>query len=341
MFYEKLKNSHSLFANIYKTRYYNKSYYKEFPLKILTLLISLSIFFAPQISHASPRASVVATINSEMITSLQLDKNVRLYMANKGINPSKVSPSERREIEQSVLSDLVKESIIIQEAEKQNIKINDQILNEEIQNSIDRDAGGSKEAFYAKLAKEGYDEKLYKEKVRNTLLTQALISRNVLRKIIVTDEEVLDFYLKNGGKIIGKANVALVVYASGDDMDNYAEKLIKNPKSFEKTVKEISVGPSAEEGGVLGEMSISDLASPVQTAIQGLEEGEVSKVFSINGAYAQAKVLSKTTSSKNVAEIIDPNLVTKIRDGLRMQKVGNKIEEYITGLEKKAIVTIK
>ena len=69
--------------------------------------------------------------------------------------------------------------------------------------------------------------------------------------------------------------------------------------------------------------------------------GEVSKVFSLNGAYAQAKVLSKTTSSDNLAEIIDPAVVAKIRDGLRMQRVGNKIEEYITGLEKKAIVTIR
>lgn len=309
-------------------------------MKILTLLISLSIFFAPQISYAAPKASVVATINSEMITSLQLDKNVRLYMASKGINPQKVSASERRKIEKTVLSDLVKESVIIQEANNQNIKINDQALNAEIQNSIDK-AGGSKEAFYANLAKQGYDEKLYKEKVRNTLLTQSLINKNVLRKIIVTDDEILDFYLKNGGQITGKANVALIVYANGDDMDNNAEKLIKSPKNFENTAKEISVGPYAENGGVLGEMAISDLASPVQTAIQGLQEGEVSKVFSINGAYAQAKVLSKTTSSKNLSEIIDPNLVVKIRDGLRMQKAGNKIEEYISGLEKKAIVTIK
>ena len=89
------------------------------------------------------------------------------------------------------------------------------------------------------------------------------------------------------------------------------------------------------------EMAVSDLAVPVQSAIQGLDAGEVSKVFSLNGAYAQAKVLSKTTSSDNLAEIIDPAVVAKIRDGLRMQRVGNKIEEYITGLEKKAIVTIR
>lgn len=309
-------------------------------MKILTLLISLSIFFTPHVLYASPNASVVATINSEIITSRQLEKNVRLYMANKGINPAGVSAGERKEIERAVLEDLVKESIIIQEVASQNIKINDKALDAEIQHSIDK-SGGSKEAFYANLAKQGYDEKLYREKVRNTLLTQSLINRNVLRKIIVTDDEVLNFYLSNGGKIIGKANVALLVYDNSEDMDNNAEKLIKSPKSFEKTVKEISVGPNAEEGGVLGEMAISDLAAPVQSAVQGLEEGEVSKVFSINGAYAQAKVISKTTSSKNLAEIIEPEIVEKIRDGLRMQKAGNKIEEYMNGLEKKAIVTIR
>lgn len=309
-------------------------------MKILTLLISLSIFFTPHVLYASPKASVAATVNSEMITSLQLEKNVRLYMANKGINPANVSAGERKNIEQAVLNDLVKESIIIQEAASQNIKIDDKTLEADIQRSIDK-AGGSKEAFYANLAKQGYDEKLYKEKVRNTLLTQSLINRNVLRKIIVTDDEILDFYLSNGGKVVGKANVALIVYNNSEDMDNNAEKLINSPKSFEKTVKEISVGPNADEGGVLGEMALSDLASPVQAAIQGLEAGQVSKVFSINGAYAQAKVLSKTNSSKNLSEIIEPEIVEKIRDGLRMQKAGNKIEEYITGLEKKAIVTIR
>lgn len=310
-------------------------------MKILTLLISLSIFFTPHVLYASPKASVAATVNSEMITSLQLEKNMRLYMANKGINPAGVSAGERRNIEQAVLNDLVKESIIIQEAASQNIKIDDKALDAEIQHSIDEKAGGSKEAFYADLAKQGYDEKLYKEKVKNTLLTQRLINRNVLRKIIVTDDEILNFYLSNGGKVVGKANVALLVYNNSEDMDNNAEKLINSPKSFEKTVKEISVGPNAAEGGVLGEMALSDLAAPVQAAIQGLEEGQVSKVFSINGAYAQAKLLSQTSSSKNLSEIIEPEIVEKIRDGLRMQKAGNKIEEYITGLEKKAIVTIR
>lgn len=309
-------------------------------MKIITVLIALSFLFTPDLSLASSRASIVATINSDMITALQLEKSVRLALLAKGVDPNKVSPGELKDIKKSVLDDLVKESILIQEAKNQNIDISDKDVEKEIQNSIDK-AGISKEAFYADLAKQGYDEKFYKDKVKKSLLTQTLINRNVLRKIIVTDDEILEFYLANGGQITGKANVALLVYPNGEQMDMHSEKLLDNPRRFEDIAKDISVGPSADKGGVLGEMAVSDLAVPVQSAIQGLDAGEVSKVFSLNGAYAQAKVLSKTTSSDNLAEIIDPAVVAKIRDGLRMQRVGNKIEEYITGLEKKAIVTIR
>ncbi|HBV41649.1 MAG TPA: hypothetical protein DEB43_03255 [Desulfovibrio sp.] len=309
-------------------------------MKIITVLIALGFLFTPDLSLASSRASIVATINSDMITALQLEKNVRLALLAKGVDPNKVSPGELKDIKKSVLDDLVKESILIQEAKNQNIDISDKDVEKEIQNSIDK-AGISKEAFYADLAKQGYDEKFYKDKVKKSLLTQTLINRNVLRKIIVTNDEILEFYLANGGQITGKANVALLVYPNGEQMDMHSEKLLDNPRRFEDVAKDISVGPSADKGGVLGEMAVSDLAVPVQSAIQGLDAGEVSKVFSLNGAYAQAKVLSKTTSSDNLAEIIDPAVVAKIRDGLRMQRVGNKIEEYITGLEKKAIVTIR
>ncbi len=309
-------------------------------MKIITVLIALGFLFTPDLSLASSRASIVATINSDMITALQLEKNVRLALLAKGVDPNKVNPGELKDIKKSVLDDLVKESILIQEAKNQNIDISDKDVEKEIQNSIDK-AGISKEAFYADLAKQGYDEKFYKDKVKKSLLTQTLINRNVLRKIIVTNDEILEFYLANGGQITGKANVALLVYPNGEQMDMHSEKLLDNPRRFEDIAKDISVGPSADKGGVLGEMAVSDLAVPVQSAIQGLDAGEVSKVFSLNGAYAQAKVLSKTTSSDNLAEIIDPAVVAKIRDGLRMQRVGNKIEEYITGLEKKAIVTIR
>ncbi len=310
-------------------------------MKILSILLALGfVFIAPHAGSAAPRASIVATINNEMITRFELDKNVKLALLTKGKDPAKVSAEELKETEQSVIRDLVKESIILQEAKNQNITVSDKEIDAEIDASVKR-AGITKEKFYGDLAKQGYDEAFYREKIKNTLLTQRLINRNVLRKIIVTNDEVLEFYLANGGKVLGKANVALIVYPSSEDMDTYAEELIKDSDDFESIAKKISVGPYAENGGVFGEMAISDLAAPIQTAIQNLEQDEVSKVFTLNGAYAQVKLLSKSTSSDNLSEIIDPAVVAQIQDGLRMKKAGGKIEEYIAGLEKKAIVNIR
>lgn len=310
-------------------------------MKILSILLALGfVFIAPHAGSAAPRASIVATINNEMITRFELDKNVKLALLTKGKDPAKVSAEELKETEQSVIRDLVKESIILQEAKNQNITVSDKEIDAEIDASVKR-AGITKEKFYGDLAKQGYDEAFYREKIKNTLLTQRLINRNVLRKIIVTNDEVLEFYLANGGKVLGKANVALIVYPSGEDMDTYAEELIKDSDDFESIAKKISMGPYAENGGVFGEMAISDLAAPIQTAIQNLEQDEVSKVFTLNGAYAQVKLLSKSTSSDNLSEIIDPAVVAQIQDGLRMKKAGGKIEEYIAGLEKKAIVNIR
>lgn len=310
-------------------------------MKIISLLLALGfIFTAPQAGHAVTKASIAATINSEMITALQLEKNVKLAVLAKGKDIKKISSQELNEIEKTVLQDLIKESVLVQEAKNQKISVSDKEVDAEINASVQR-AGLTKEAFLKDLAKQGYDEAFYREKVRNNLLTQKLINRNVLRKIIVTNDEIVNYYLANGGKILGKANVALIVYPNSGDMDKYAEKLIQDPDDFEKTAKKISVGPYANEGGVFGEMAVSDLAVPIQSAIQDLDKDEVSKVFSLNGSYAQVKVLSKSTSSDNLSEVMDPKIVTQIQEGLRMQKAGTKIEEYISALQKKAIVNIK
>lgn len=310
-------------------------------MKILSILLALGfVFVTPHVSSAAPRASIVATINNEMITRLELDKNVKLALLAKGKDPAKISAQELKDTEQSVIKDLIKESIILQEANNQNITVTDKEIDAEIEAAVKR-AGITREAFYNDLAKQGYDKAFYRKKVKNMLLTQRLISRNVLRKIIVTNDEVLEFYLANGGKVLGRANVALIVYGSGEDMDTYAEELIDDSDDFEDVAKKISVGPYADNGGVFGEMAIADLAAPIQTAIQDLEKDEVSKVFSLNGAYAQVKLLSKSTSSDNLSEIIDPAVVSQIQEGLRMKKAGGKIEEYIAGLEKKAIVNIR
>ncbi len=310
-------------------------------MRILSLIVALGLLGAtPHFSFATPRASIAATVNGDMISSNYLEKNFNLAVIAKKIDIKKMSPSEVEKLRKSILNDLIKESILTQEAKAQGIKVSEAEINNEIEISIKK-AGVERTQFFADLAKKGYSEDFYKEKIKNNILTQDLINRNVLRKIIVTNDEILDYYVSHGGKILGKANVAIIVYKDSADMDKYAMDLIKNSDDFSDIAKKISVGPYASNGGAFGEMMISDLSPEIQSAIASLNQGEVSKVFDLNGLYTQVKVLSKTNSSENLSEIMDPQIVRQIQEGLRMQKAGNKVEQYVNSLEKKAVINIR
>ena len=67
-------------------------------MKIITVLIALGFLFTPDLSLASSRASIVATINSDMITALQLEKNVRLALLEKEKKNNKVINLEIKDI---------------------------------------------------------------------------------------------------------------------------------------------------------------------------------------------------------------------------------------------------
>lgn len=310
-------------------------------MRILSLIVALGLLGAtPHFSYASPRASIVATVNGDMISSNYLDKNFNLAVIAQKIDIKKMNPSEVEKLRSGILNDLIKESILTQEAKAQGIKVSEAEINNEIEMSIKK-AGVTKEQFFSDLAKKGYNETFYKDKIRNNILTQELINRNVLRKIIVTNDEILEYYISRGGKVLGKAKVALIVYKDSADMDKYAMELIKDSDDFLDVAKKVSVGPYANEGGVFGEMMISDLSPEIQSAITSLNKGEVSKVFELNGQYAQVKVLDKANSSENLSEIMDPQIVRQIQDGLRMKKAGNKVEQYVKSLEKKAVVNIR
>lgn len=310
-------------------------------MRIVTLIFALGLLgFTPNFSYASPRASIVATVNGDMISSNYLEKNCNIAAIAQKIDIKKMKPSELESFRQSILQDLIKETILTQEAKAQGLKVSDNEITNEIEATI-ASSGVTKEKFFAELAKKGYTENLYREKIRKSILTQDLINKNVFRKIIVTNDEVLDYYVSHGGKILGKANVALIVYKDSADMDKYAMELIEDTDDFIKVAKKISVGPYASEGGVFGEMMISDLAPAIQGAIASLNKGEVSKVFDLNGQYAQVKVLDKASSSENLAEVMDPKVLHQIQEGLRMQKAGSKVEQYVKSLEKKAVVNIR
>ena len=77
---------------------------------------------------------------------------------------------------------------------------------------IIKDSQLSRDVFFKQLEKEGVTEKVFRDRLYVQLVSQRLMSRNVVSKVVVTEDEINDYYRKNmAGFASGRARVAMLV----------------------------------------------------------------------------------------------------------------------------------
>ncbi len=313
-------------------------------LKLKYILFCLTLSLSPlngMEAFAAPSAGIAATVNGEMISNLEIDKTVKQFLLSQNIKENSSKYSEMYDqVRAKVLQDMLNAKILFIEAKRQNIAVNDQELKQEIAQRI-QSTGKSEKEFYSLLKKQGLSQKEFADKLRLELTSQRLINRNILRKIVVSQGEVLEFYQSKGGTVNGQVEVALIIYPSVHAALNHGDDLMKDADKFEEVAKTVSVGPNTDLGGNLGVLAMSDLAGPVQFQVQKLKPGEVSNVFSLGEQEAQVMLIRNIGGDVNISDVMDPAIYDQIENQLRQQKAGSKIAEYLDQLRDKAIINIK
>jgi len=313
-------------------------------LKLRYILIFMGISLLPlQYEHANAaiKIGIVATVNGEMISTLDLEKALKNEISIRKIDENDSNYQAKIDKIRAVLiNTLIEEKVLLLEARSQSISVSDGQLNREIQKTIEG-SQLSEEDFYKKVLSGGLSKKDYDNKFRTALMTQNLIGRNVLRKIIISDDEVLDFYQSRGGSIVEIVELALIIYPSAAIATKYGVDLKSGKSNFEKVAQSVSVGPNAEQGGNLGEVPTTDLADPIQFHITQLSAGQVSNIFSLGDQTAQIMLLGGRTSTDSQFNAIDETIRMQITASLRQGKIKIRVADYIAQLKNKAIINIR
>ena len=313
-------------------------------LKLKHILLVLGLSLLPlqyENATAAPRAGIAATVNGEMISTLDLENAIKRELVIRQI--TKENPQFQKmvaELRKQIINVLVDEKLLLIEAKSKSVSVSEEQLDAEIKNTIKR-TGLSESAFYEKVAETGLSEKGYKDKIRTSLITQNLLRRDVLRKIIISDDEVLAFYQSNGGNTASTVEVALIVYPSVDVASRHGAALQSGKSNFRKIAQSVSIGPNADKGGSLGEISLADLAAPIQFQVQKLEAGEVSNIFSLGDNEAQIMLISEGGAADTLLGVMDDATRAQITERLRQQKMSERVAEYIIQLKNKAIINIR
>jgi len=246
---------------------------------------------------------VVAVVNSEVVTRLDLDEQVKVALQQLKRQGTPLPAPDV--LERQLLERLVTAKVLAQSARETGLRVDDT----QLQRSIERIAQENKlspEAFRKMLEADGIDFTRFREELRNEILIARLKEREVDSKILITDAEI-DNYLKNqqsqGGKddeySLSHILVLVPEQASPEQIKSkriIAEKAleqIKGGADFRQVSAGVSDAQNALEGGPLGWRPAARLPQIFVESVKTMKVGDVSPVLRSANGFHIVKLLDK------------------------------------------------
>lgn len=291
---------------------------------------------------AAPLSRIVAVVNGDMITARELDKALQPELIGQKLDPAK-NPQMVAEVKKAVLDRMINEKILLQEADKEKITVSDADVDAAIDRMV-KESQLSRDVFFKQMEKEGVTEKMFRDRIHIQLVSQRLMSTNVVNKVVVTEDEINDYYRKNmAGFASGRARVAMLIYPVDVDAEKWARDIASGKVSFRDAVRAVSIGPNPQDGGDLGFMELSDMAPGMMEQVSRMKKGDVSPLLGMNANKVQIALLDFEEAEGADQSDAVPDSVTagRIDQILRRPRLQERFEQYTEQLRSKALIDIR
>lgn len=277
---------------------------------------------------------VVAVINNDAVTSLQLEK--ALAAAAPGATPA---IDERRQ----VLERLIEESLMRQRAEEIGLIVSDEEVEAAVQDVL-RQNRLSKEQLDVALTQQGISPDDYRLGLRRQILRFKLVGREVQSLIEVSNREIQDYYGVNRAAYREAPRIALQHISfplTGqdakvqEDRAKVALAALRSGSDF-ASVLAAAVQDGAD-GGDMGELYLEDLTPAFAAAVKDLPVGGSSELIANEQALHLLIVTERTPGTMRTLDEVRE----EIRSQLAEQKRATAAKDWLEGLKKRAHIEIK
>jgi peptidyl-prolyl cis-trans isomerase SurA len=194
----------------------------------------------------------------------------------------------------------------------------------------------------------------FKQNMRNQIITQQVIGREVGQKINITDEEIQQFYSDHKAQMEQPEQVRLseILISTEkkepgkdeaqqlEEAKTKAETLlaeIRKGEPFDEAAKKNSDGASAAQGGELGLFKRGTLAKELEDKTFAMKAGDVSDVIRTKQGFIILKVTEHLDAGVPPLSDVKP----RIQDAIYMQKLQPALRQYLTKLREDSYIDVK
>ena len=276
------------------------------------ILLTASSFCTAIDAQAMMLDRVLVVVNDDIITYGEFNSALK-GMRKKLAAVDEPLPPENI-LKEKVLEQLVYEKLLQLHAVATGINITEDMLNIAMEN-LAKQNNLTVPQILDQLKREGLSEDQFRNDLKEQLLVQRVIDRDVKGSIAVLDSEV-DGVLRNVSKaqpdrVYDISNIQLPLSEEptpaqlekgSQDANKLRQRIVSGEMSFEAAARSYSLAGNAEDGGALGWKSAEQLPALFADALNDMNEGDISQPLVSPGGIHILKLNKLKGSKKKLVE---------------------------------------
>ncbi|HUP60104.1 MAG TPA: peptidylprolyl isomerase [Thermoanaerobaculia bacterium] len=314
-----------------------------------TLITITFLLLAGSASAAQVIEGIVVRVGDRIVTRTQYEKRLRdrFMEIEQTAEPSRVEEL-KASTRQNLVNELVSELLIKDRADRLGITVTDDDLKQAIDRLKSQYGITTEEQFQESLRSGGLTKADMEARLRDTLITNKVFSRELRNRSDLTDPELRERYNreKESYRLPERAHLReIVVLRPASDAqleeartraNELAEAAKKPGSDFAKLATTMSESGTRDKGGDLGEVAKGDLVAELDTAVFNAAPGAVIGPIETKSAWHILKVEQRLPSEVPAFESVKDRL----RRDADEETFQRDYKSYIESLRKDAFIEI-
>ena len=295
---------------------------------------------------------IIARVNNDVITMSDYQKaeeQLREEVAHdcQGCPQEKLF-AEFKEQQKDLLRGLIDQSLMVQRAKDMGVSVESDVI-KRLDDVRKQNGLASLEDLEKAVEGSGLAWEDYKTTIRNGLLTQEVVRREVGSHINIGNDEVKQYYDAHPQEFTRPEQVVLSeIFLSTEgkspeeieSVQKKAEDLrnrVMKGDDFNEIAKRYSEGSTAKDGGDLGTFKQTELAPQLEEVVFKMEKGQITDVIQTKTGFEVLKVENHYQAGLQPQAKVENEIMNR----LYMRKMQPQMRDYLGQLREESYVMVK